>query len=33
MPVKHERSVYINPVPPYWNALDIVKYNRIEYMC
>jgi hypothetical protein len=29
VPVKYERSIYINPTPPYWNALDIVKYKWI----
>jgi hypothetical protein len=31
-PVKYEHSIYINPTP-YWNALDMVNYNIIEYLC
>jgi hypothetical protein len=26
-------NIYINEIPPYWNALDIVEYNIIEYLC
>jgi hypothetical protein len=33
VPVKYEHSIYINPTPPYRNAMDIVKYNIIEYLC
>jgi hypothetical protein len=27
VPLKYEHFIYINPMPPFWNAQDIVNYN------